>query len=59
MAKKPRLTKAEKILKDHRENPSPTYHDPRQTDLFDFQKRRAFALLDEVVRARLSDDEKW
>jgi hypothetical protein len=50
MAKKPRLTKAEKILKAARENPSPTCHDPRQTDLFD--------LLDEVVRAHLSDDEK-
>jgi hypothetical protein len=59
MAKKPRLTKAEKILKDARENPSPICHDPKQTDLFDYEKRQAFALLGVVVRAaRPSDDEK-
>jgi hypothetical protein len=47
--KRPKLTVVEKLLKQVRENPSRTCNDPRQIDLFEHQKRAAFAKLDEAI----------
>jgi hypothetical protein len=47
--RRPRLTRVEKILKQARENPSQTCYDPKQIDLFDYEKRQAFATVDAAI----------
>jgi hypothetical protein len=49
------MTPVEKLLKHARENPSPICHDPRQVDLFEHEKREAFAKLDKVVAEKLEE----
>jgi hypothetical protein len=52
MIKRPKkLTRIEKILKAAREKPSPTCNEPKQVDLFDYDKQQGFAKLDEAIRA--------
>jgi hypothetical protein len=61
MAKKRKLTRVERLLEKHRKNPSPTCHDPKQTDLMDLVlevrvRRSAFRNLDEVIRRKLEEE---
>jgi hypothetical protein len=48
------LTPVEKLLKKHKEHPSPTCEAVEQTNLFDFVKRQAFAKLDEAITKELN-----
>jgi hypothetical protein len=57
MTRKPNLTKAEKILKAARENPSRTCRDPNQIELFDHEKQQALRMLDEAIAKALADSE--
>jgi hypothetical protein len=47
--RKPKLTRAEKVLKHARENPSPKSKDPKQLDFLDHAKREGFAKLDAAI----------
>jgi hypothetical protein len=57
MTRKPKLTKAEKILKAARENPSRTCRDPNQIELFDHERQQAFRVLDEAIAKGVADSE--
>ena len=43
-------TDVEKLLKKHRDQPTPTVADPRQTTLWDYLTQAGFAKLDEAIK---------
>ena len=57
MAKRKKLTKVERLLKEQREHPSPTCHDPRQSDIFSHATRIGFERLDKKIADILKRDE--
>ena len=53
LSKRPKRSRVEKLLDEVRRKPSPTCRDPRQLDLMDAIRQRAFADLDrEIARRR-------
>ena len=61
MGKRTKRTPAEKLLHEHRKNPSPTCRDPKQIDLLDIIQqaditRMAFDRLDEIISRKLAAD---
>jgi hypothetical protein len=60
-ARKPKLTRTEKLLLSARRNPSPTCHDARQGNLIDYISNRqkllqAFANLDRAITETMKEE---